>query len=91
LVSPTPYVEQIRSIISGNDYHGTIASLAMKFQLTGMKDAAAVELLRSLMESSAAPRDDRWQARYAEIPRAVSTAREKIGERLLPVSTAGGS
>ena len=33
------------------------------------------------MDTSNAPRDDRWQARYDDIPRAVSTAREKIGER----------
>ena len=83
VVAPT-YTEQIRSIISGNDYHGTIASFAMKFQLAGMKDGAVVELLRALMENSGAPHDARWEARYHDIGRAVSTARGKIGERPLP-------
>jgi len=45
---------------------------------------AVVNLLRGLMESSSAPRDDRWEARYGDIPRAVSTAREKFGEAETP-------
>ena len=46
-----------------------------------MGDGAAVNFVRALMDSSNAPRDDRWQARYDDIPRAVSTASQKIGER----------
>jgi RecA-family ATPase len=69
---------QVQGIISGNSYHGPLVVLAAKALAAGMKDGAAVNLLRALMESSAGPRDDRWMARYADVPRAVSTAREKI-------------
>jgi hypothetical protein len=51
-----------------------------------MAEAAAVNLIRAEMETSAAPKDDRWQERYADVPRAVSSAREKIGEA--PISQA---
>jgi RecA-family ATPase len=44
-----------------------------------MNDSAAVNLLRGWMEASAGPRDDRWQARFDYIPRAVDTAVEKFG------------
>jgi hypothetical protein len=72
--------EQIHGIISGNDYHGALVSLAAKILHSGMGDGAAVNLLRGLMDNSKGPRDARWQARYNDILRAVSTAREKIGE-----------
>ena len=77
--SPT-LAEQIQGIISGDNYHGPLASLAMKFLIAGMSDGVAVEVLRGLMIASSAPRDARWHARYNDILRAVSTARQKIGE-----------
>jgi hypothetical protein len=45
----------------------------------GINDAVAVNMLRGFMEVSAGPRDGRWQSRYDDIPRAVSTARDKLG------------
>jgi hypothetical protein len=69
----------VQGIIRGENYHGALTVLAAKMLRAGMKDGAAVNLLRALMESSAGPRDDRWMARYADIPRGVSTARGKIG------------
>ena len=39
-----------------------------------MSGGAAVNMLRGLMEQSEAPRNERWQARYEDIPRAVSSA-----------------
>jgi hypothetical protein len=71
---------QVQGIISGSNYHQALTVLAAKMLRAGMRDGAAVNLLRALMESSAGPRDERWMARYADIPRGVSTAREKIGE-----------
>jgi hypothetical protein len=68
----------IKGIVTGDSYHGALVPLAAALQTAGMKDGAAVNLLRALMNSSAAPRDNRWQARYAEIPRDVSTAKDKF-------------
>jgi hypothetical protein len=81
LVLSPAWAEQVNGIISGTDYHGPIASLAMKFLIAGMSDGAVVEMLRGLMDNSIAPHDTRWQARFDDIPRAVSTARQKIAER----------
>ena len=52
--------------------------LAAKFVASGMDDGAAKNALRALMETSQAPRDERWQSRYGEIPHAVSTAQKKF-------------
>ena len=68
----------ISGILTGANYHNAIVSLAMKLLQAGMKDSAAVNLIRGLMMRSTGPRDDRWHARFNEIPRAVSTARAKI-------------
>ena len=46
-----------------------------------MGDGAAVNMLRGWMNGAAGARDGRWQSRYDDIPRAVSTARAKIGDR----------
>jgi 8-oxo-dGTP pyrophosphatase MutT (NUDIX family) len=71
----------VDNIKHGRELHDSLRNLAGKLTASGMGDGAAVNFLRGLMDSSNAPRDDRWQARYDDIPRAVSTAREKIGER----------
>jgi hypothetical protein len=67
LVTTPSWAEQIQGIISGDDYHSPIASLAMKFLMAGMSDGAAVEMLRGLMDNSIGPRDARWQARFDDI------------------------
>jgi hypothetical protein len=76
----TDWASQIQNIITGDSYHGALVSLAAKVLTAGMSDGAAVNLLRGIMGNSTAPRDARWDARYADIPRAVSTAREKFGQ-----------
>ena len=83
---PTVTIQQIGvglSTRSGKAASSTnsLRDLAGKLIASGMGDGAVVNFLRALMGSSNAPRDDRWQARYDDIPRAVSTAREKLGER----------
>jgi hypothetical protein len=45
---------------------------------SGMDGGAIVNLLRGLMNSSAAPRDERWQTRYDNIPRLVDSFQEKL-------------
>jgi hypothetical protein len=66
------------NIIKGNELHYSIAALAMKMLRAGMSDGAAVNLLRGLMNASTALRNERWKARFDDIPRAVSTARAKL-------------
>lgn len=85
--------ELVRALVTGQDYHSTVTALSMRFLKAGMPDAQAVLMLRGLMMAvPEASRDIkegaytplRWQARYDDIPRAVSTARGKLGERPAP-------
>ena len=80
----------IQAILAGADYHRPIAALAMRFLKAGVPDGQAVLVLRGIMAAvPPALRDlkagvvepGRWQSRYDDIPRAVSTARMKLGER----------
>jgi hypothetical protein len=43
-----------------------------------MPGGQVVETLRGLMHASTGPRDARWNAHYAEIPRTVGTAQDKL-------------
>lgn len=71
----------VDNVVQGRDLHDSLRDLAGKLIASGMDDGAVVNFLRALMDRSNAPRDDRWQARYDDIPRAVATARENPGER----------
>lgn len=66
------------AILAGADLHASTRDLAAKMVAGGMAGGAAVNMLRGLMESSAAPKDERWQARYDNIPRLVDGIEEKI-------------
>ena len=82
--SPPDWSEQMQRVISGEGYHAALASLAMKLLLSGMDGSAANNPLRALMEATTGPRDNRWLARYNDIPRAISTARAKIECNMKP-------
>jgi hypothetical protein len=65
----------IANIIAGHSLHDSTRDLAAKLIRSGMSPGAAVNILRAAMEASAAPRDQRWQARYEAIPALVESAR----------------
>lgn len=67
-----------RNILGGTALHESINVLAASLVASGTQGGAAVNLLRALMDSSIAPRDDRWQQRYNDIPRSVATAQDKF-------------
>jgi Protein of unknown function (DUF3987) len=71
----------LSGMLTGKNYHNAITAFAMKLLRAGTRDAAAVNLIRALMMQSSGPRDDRWHSRFNDIPRAVSTARAKIGSQ----------
>jgi hypothetical protein len=66
------------NIREGKSLHDSLRDLAAKFVAAGTSPGAVVNQLRALMESSTAARDDRWKARYKEIPRLVESAVEKL-------------
>jgi hypothetical protein len=69
--------ELLRGVLTGENYHDALTRLAAKMLVAGMNDAAAVNMLRAMMQNSEGPRDERWKERYDDIPRAVKTARER--------------
>ena len=80
--------ELVRQVLAGEDYHTPLAALAMRLLKGGTPDGQAVLLLRGFMQAVPEDRRDlkeggmqpgRWQVRYDDIPRAVSTARAKLG------------
>lgn len=86
---PRDTAELISAITTGTDYHAPLTALAMRYLKAGMADAQVVLTLRGLMAAVPQERRDtkdgllhsgRWQSRYDDIPRAVSTARREIDE-----------
>jgi hypothetical protein len=64
----------IENIRHGRELHESLRDLAGKAIASGMSEGATVNFLRAEMERSDVPRDDRWQARYDDIPRLVAGA-----------------
>jgi hypothetical protein len=74
----------VDQILRGELLHESLTKLAMKMLVSGMDDGAAVNSLRAILRQSKAPRDSRFDQRYDYIPRAVSSAREKIDAEKTP-------
>jgi hypothetical protein len=75
----------VGNIITGKSYHRSLRSMASSLVGSGCYDGTTVKILRAIMEASTAEHDQqRWQARYDGIPRAVKTAREKYSRREQP-------
>jgi hypothetical protein len=66
-------VDRIRA---GEALHDSLRDLAAKLVTSGMVAGAVVNFLQGLMESSSAPRDERWLDRLNEIPRLVDSAEQ---------------
>ena len=82
--------ELVRAVLTAEDYHAALVSLAMRFLKGGTPDAQTVLMLRGIMlaipeaqrdQKNGSHEPGRWQARFDDIARAVSTARAKIGDR----------
>jgi Bifunctional DNA primase/polymerase, N-terminal len=68
----------VDDILAGNELHNNTRDLAAKMVRSGMDGGAIVNFLRGLMNSSAAPRDARWQDRYDNLPRQVDSMQAKL-------------
>jgi putative DNA primase/helicase len=66
------------NICEGRELHDSLRDLAAKLIASGMSAGAAVNFLRAQMNASSAPRDDRFQERYDDIPRLVESAEELL-------------
>jgi hypothetical protein len=68
----------VESIHAGRELHDSLRDLGGKLITAGMGDGAAVNLLRGLMQQSSAPHDDRWRARFDDIPRLICSAKAPV-------------
>lgn len=79
-----PQDERLRvltaNVIRGEGLHESLNQIAASLVASGTAGGAAVNLLRGLMDASLAPKDERWLARYNDIPRSVTTAQEKFSQ-----------
>ena len=66
------------NIREGRSLHDSLRDLAAKLVKCGTHAGAVINQMYALMEASSAPRDDRWRARRAEIPRLVEGATAKF-------------
>lgn len=76
----------VQQLLSGEAMHAPLTALAYRYVKGGMADAQVVQTLRGLMDAVPLDRRNRpdapqrWEGHYKDIPRAVRTAREKLGE-----------
>lgn len=68
------------NIVRGERLHESINEMAFSLVASGTHPGTVVSTLRGLMESSLMAKDERWKARYDDIPRSVFTAQEKVEE-----------
>jgi len=78
----------IRQILTAAEYHAPLVTLAMRYLKAGMAPAQVVLTLRGLLLAVPEAQRDikdgpavpgRWQARFNDTPRAVTTACRKLG------------
>lgn len=80
----------VEQILTGQAMHAPLCALAYRYVRGGMAPEQAVLTLRGIMDAvpaaaRAAPDSPhRWEGHYRDIPRAVRTAAEKLGEVATP-------
>jgi RecA-family ATPase len=75
----TDWVALTQKILAGKNLHDSTLRLAATYVGFGMKPEHALRLLQSLMLASSAPHDERWRARFADLPRLVKDGQAKFG------------
>ena len=67
-----------KNVQDGRQLHDSLRDLAAKFVTSGMSIGATINYLRGLMKEAKpqAEWDERWQERYADIPRLVESAKQ---------------
>jgi RecA-family ATPase len=70
----------VANIVTGGELHDSTVPLALKMLKAGMSEGAAVNMLRSIFQTSRAKteRTKDWQREYDDIPRSVKSGAEFI-------------
>jgi hypothetical protein len=75
---PNAWADLLGNIFEGCSLHDSLVALSAKLASSGMEGGAIVNLLRGAMQSTSAPHDARWQERYDDIRRLVTSAANKF-------------
>jgi hypothetical protein len=78
--TPADWNALIGNILAGASLHDSTRDLAASLIAKGYNDGDTASLLRALLRSSTAQRDERWLERFNGISALVHSAREKFGE-----------
>ena len=70
--------ELLTNIFNGVNWHDSLRNLAAHYAATGVKRAAAIELLQGTMQA-VITHDARWEERFNSIQNLVNTAYQKFG------------
>jgi hypothetical protein len=65
-------------ILSGSDLHDATRDLAAKMVTAGTEPGAIINQIRGFLNLSTAPKDNRWQERFDDIPNLVDSAIRKF-------------
>jgi len=77
----TDLASHTQNILTGENYHGSLLSLAASFTGQGLKSHKTTELLKGIMDGCPDNnRDQRWQDRRDDIQRIVESAEAKFGK-----------
>jgi len=71
----------IDNILKGHAWHDSLRDIIAKYAASGMGGGAITNSVRALMETTIAPKDQRWQDRFDDIPRLVESALDKYAPK----------
>lgn len=74
----------IQQLMTGEAMHAPLCALAFRYVLSGMPGGLVVETLRGILDSipaGARGGEGRWASHYADVPRTVRSAEEKLAGR----------
>ncbi len=74
----------IQDVLSGNSLHDPTMQLCASLVALGTVGGGVVNHVQAIMDASLAPRDERWLARYKDVPRLVKQAEEKFRREITP-------
>lgn len=80
--SDSDVAELIRQILSGEVFHDSLRDIAASWAGMGVPGGAIVTALRSVMDASTSPHDDRWKSRRGDIPKLASSAIAKYSPEM---------
>jgi hypothetical protein len=68
----------VAKILAGKELHDSIRDFAASHVAAGLSRDASTRTIQAVLLASGVPHDERWQARFNDVPRTVASAYEKF-------------